>query len=240
MRSVIRLCLFVTWVVSRWEEVSSLAVLHLVPPGDSVALLCNTTLVSSVTWFHLQSENLTLLTVTNRGKLNNDILTDFIERANNLGVEMDNLTGAVSLIIEHVTESDLGLYYCARWHKGQPRFEKGVRLAFAGEGAERPLPVCWSLLVTVTPVAALLTAVAACYLCRRKDPRTFTCNTCTKGTERVKTMEMQYATLQLSSKTDPLFWKDNMFPPPNGVIYSSVANHDTASRSPWGTKVNNP
>ncbi|XP_076830887.1 uncharacterized protein LOC143476290 [Brachyhypopomus gauderio] len=87
------------------------------------------------------------------------------------------------LLIQNITESDLGLYYCAvRTLDGKIDYgHRTTRLSLIDPGSDIPHPtytstppvpecgVCWTLLITVCPVCVLLSSTCVYCLCFKRN-----------------------------------------------------------------------
>lgn len=99
-----------------------------VNPGENITLICNVTNYSNILWFRLKPEEIKLLIMAKKGKLETHFSPSFCVNDSHIDVTKNG-----SLAINGVSESDLGYYYC----RGQnttcnSHFGKPVKLKFTG------------------------------------------------------------------------------------------------------------
>ncbi|KAL7841144.1 hypothetical protein SRHO_G00248350 [Serrasalmus rhombeus] len=153
-----------------------------VRPGDDVTLYCDCAWQSgfSIVWFRNCSHEHQPPLVISDAVLMSDALSRY-------SLVWNPSSQTHDLLVKNVTESDLGLYYCAIHEKTGYRFQKDVyygnrtsRLSFFDftfpcASAPQMTPafpvsdcsVCWKLLVSVCPVCVLLSSVISslCVYC---------------------------------------------------------------------------
>uniref|UniRef100_A0A9J8DDD9 Ig-like domain-containing protein n=1 Tax=Cyprinus carpio carpio TaxID=630221 RepID=A0A9J8DDD9_CYPCA len=100
---------------------------------QNVTLPCYINSSSEMAWYRLSSEKIALLISAARGKLQKkDFITYHNEDQSHFRLEADRGLDSVSLTINGVRESDLGLYYCALGISANTmHFGTAVRLTFA-------------------------------------------------------------------------------------------------------------
>uniref|UniRef100_A0A3B3RXH5 Ig-like domain-containing protein n=1 Tax=Paramormyrops kingsleyae TaxID=1676925 RepID=A0A3B3RXH5_9TELE len=175
-------CLFSVSVclgVSTGVLPSALDALRQVLPGSTVALPCNFTIPSEITWIRQRSEEITMLGDT-KTTLGNATVDTFNE-GDRFTTIKDNRTGLINLWIKEVSEADLGIYFCSVRHHGRLVFGSGEHLTFsvapqfavfaAGPTSQTSFPVCWTLLAAVTPAGSLLIALLVYKLCHPAGKR---------------------------------------------------------------------
>lgn len=125
---------------------SALYALRQVLPGSTVALPCNFTMPSEITWIRQRSEEITTVGVTKKA-MDNTMVDTFNEGEDRFTVTKDNLTGLINLWIEEVSEADLGIYFCSVRIEGWLLFGSGEHVTFAGKLLFRRWYVCAHLFI---------------------------------------------------------------------------------------------
>ncbi|KAJ8000124.1 hypothetical protein DPEC_G00201590 [Dallia pectoralis] len=189
----------VLFYVSGLHMLSALPVVHFVQYGQNISLLCNLTPdTQEITWFQMRSEEpVTLLTARlskihgTEGVVHNE------EHWGHFYADGDLRIMPINLTIVQVTESDLGLYYCAGRYGGTVRFGKGIRLSSSETAVtKRDLGLCWTLLACAVPVSALFSILCAFGVCLRLGKPIFFCTTCVKRNSSLKEDNLHYASLK--------------------------------------------
>ncbi|XP_023658209.2 uncharacterized protein [Paramormyrops kingsleyae] len=214
------------WWVSTGVLPSALDALRQVLPGSTVALPCNFTIPSEITWIRQRSEEITMLGDT-KTTLGNATVDTFNE-GDRFTTIKDNRTGLINLWIKEVSEADLGIYFCCVRHHGRLVFGSGEHLTFAGPTSQTSVPVCWTLLAAVTPAGSLLIALLVYKLCHPADRKTSACANCQERSDKLKTGDLHYDSLGLPNKACPPAQRS---PTSNGVIYATVAFQGTARQN---------
>ncbi|XP_048849285.1 uncharacterized protein LOC125718974 [Brienomyrus brachyistius] len=214
------------WWLSTGVLPSALYALRQVLPGSTVALPCNFTSRSEITWIRQHSEEITMLGIS---KISMDSTTvNTFDREDHFTATKDNLTGLINLWIKEVSEADLGIYFCSVRINGRLTFGSGEHLTFAGPTSQTSFPVCWTLLAAVTPAGALLITLLVYKLCHPADCKTSACASCQGRSDKLKTVDLHYDSLCLPDKACPPVQR---CPTSNGVIYATVAFQGTARQN---------
>ncbi|XP_076878700.1 uncharacterized protein LOC143527392 [Brachyhypopomus gauderio] len=155
-------------VFSSQRRISGVEVELRVRRGDNATLYCDISCVASTTWFRNCSHDHQPPLII----LKTPLLTDH-QRSPRFHFVYNVSTHSHNLVVEKVTEQDLGWYYCGEHIKkllvdqSQPDtgndFRYGAqitRLSLIETTTPTPLSVCcWTLLVTVCPVCVLLSSL---------------------------------------------------------------------------------
>ncbi|KAJ8273734.1 hypothetical protein GJAV_G00104950 [Gymnothorax javanicus] len=175
--------------------------------GENVTLPCSQPLTSKLLWFRQRSDEMFALTTSIKGKTKGfyDVYSEEDDATSHFTTQEDNLTKSINLKITGVKESDQGLYYYS----------------------EKATPLCWTLLVSVPPVVAVVTALCVCGLCHSRT----LCRKSVNNTDYMESADLHYASLRLPKKQRPS--RQRKTPPlSGGIIYDSVALQFPANRNP--------
>ncbi|XP_076878666.1 uncharacterized protein LOC143527376 [Brachyhypopomus gauderio] len=166
-------------VFSSQRRISGVEVELRVRRGDNATLYCDCKISSraSTTWFRNCSHDHQPPLII----LKTPLLTDH-QRSSRFHFVYNVSTHSHNLVVEKVTEQDLGWYYCAKHIKkllvdqAQPDIRSDfhfgaqiTRLSLIETTTPTPLSVCcWTLLVTVCPVCVLLSSTCLYCLCHKR------------------------------------------------------------------------
>uniref|UniRef100_A0A8B9JFP9 Ig-like domain-containing protein n=1 Tax=Astyanax mexicanus TaxID=7994 RepID=A0A8B9JFP9_ASTMX len=111
-------------------ELISSSDLRSVSPGEIITLHCSISRDLEILWFHQNSEQqMKLLVSAERGKLDKSFFIIF--NINEDHYEISEISSSVSLVINGVNDTDLGLYYCGGRNKtNHIQFSETIRLIF--------------------------------------------------------------------------------------------------------------
>lgn len=122
------------------QEVSNLLITHL---GENITLNCNMTKRNKVFWYHLNSEQLTLLVSAEIDYVpQKKLLINYNPNKKQLKLKTESGITVVSLVLSKVKQSDLGLYFCGtKSDTSEMHFERSIRVQLEeelsiGEGNE--------------------------------------------------------------------------------------------------------
>ncbi|KAM9398488.1 uncharacterized protein ACWYII_031051 [Salvelinus alpinus] len=173
-RLCVTLIAFLCAVSSSQDGISAAEVELRVRPGDNITLYsdCRTTSEMYTVWFRKCShEHQPPLVITYYNRLSSHVLnplpryTMFWNRYNQ----------SYDLLIENITASDLGLYYCGTIESNVYHYGHVMRrLSFDTRTPDVDCGLCWMLLFSLCPVSALLSSLlsSACVysFCRTTAP----------------------------------------------------------------------
>ncbi|XP_042170277.1 uncharacterized protein LOC112240942 isoform X1 [Oncorhynchus tshawytscha] len=184
-----RLCVdliaFLSAVSSSQDGISAAEVELRVRPGDNITLYsnCRTTSEMYTVWFrNCSHEHQPPLVITYYNRLS----SHFLNPLPRYTMFWNHYNMSYDLLIENITESDLGLYYCGtieRNMENEQRIEQTNvyhyghvmrRLSFDARTPDVDCGLCWMLLFSLCPVSALLSCLLsfACFysFCRTTAP----------------------------------------------------------------------
>ncbi|KAL7856247.1 hypothetical protein AOLI_G00198510 [Acnodon oligacanthus] len=171
-----------------FSRISGAEVKMRVRRGDNITLYCDCIIRqrSEIAWFRKCSdENHFLLVLTSS--------SSFKRHFPGFGFVRNSSSKSYDLLIENVTEKDLGLFYCARQEKKVTTDKNGLKrettvyrygglttqiilidttLPSADRPQTTPIPpasdcsICWKVLVSVCPVCVLLSSTCVYCICR--------------------------------------------------------------------------
>ncbi|KAL7856249.1 hypothetical protein AOLI_G00198530 [Acnodon oligacanthus] len=168
------------------SSISGIVVETRVKPGDDVTIYCDCTRQNrlKIAWLrNCTHKHQPLLMI-----LSEDMKPSALPR---YSLERNDFNKTFDLLVKNITESDLGLYYCALYEKTFTRYKNGVtcsndvlhygnRATFLSlldvtvPSADPPQTtltpvnsICWTLLVSVCPVGAVLSSLLSsiCVYC---------------------------------------------------------------------------
>nr|XP_055076375.1 uncharacterized protein LOC129455632 [Misgurnus anguillicaudatus] len=170
---------------------------------QNVTLSCNVNASSTLEWFHLRSEKMTLLIFAKRGNIKKKkFIIEHNEDASHYQLKEDNITKYVSLAIVRVGEPDTGLYYCSTRINGNGmHFGTPVRLTFTdaklrGFSNAADNVDCSTRLICAYSACGLCGIICVCVLCYKQGSSGHSCISCLKANSNSKDAEVQYSSLR--------------------------------------------
>lgn len=167
---------------------------------QNVTLSCNVNASSTLEWFQLRSEKMTLLIFAQRGKIKQKkFIIEHNEDASHYQLKEDNITKFVSLAIVRVGEPDTGFYYCSTRINGHGmHFGTPVRLTLTDaklRGFSNAAD-CSTRLICAYSACGLCGIICVCVLCYKQGSSGHSCISCVKANSNSKDAEVQYSSLR--------------------------------------------
>ncbi|MCI4381440.1 hypothetical protein PGIGA_G00251540 [Pangasianodon gigas] len=174
-----------------------------VHPGENVTLRCNITNYFNIVWYRLKSEEVKLLIIAKKGKLDTHFSPSSPVDDSHFDVTEDG-----GLVIIGVRETDLGFYYCGGQNTTTHiQFGKPIRLNFTDNRNQEAVAssafldryqVTNIILTCVCSISFLMNVICICVFSSRVQGKLLSSHTCCSDTNTTysdeKGMNLHYAT----------------------------------------------